>query len=128
MRLCGVKFSLAFILTLALFGLGQSPGWAQSGPPPQPGRPALYEFGAGYCVSCKEMEQVMADLKQTHGGQVEFRMVYADKEKDLFQQYKIMLIPTQVFLDAAGKEVDRHIGALSKEEVLKKLKELKLIN
>ena len=37
------------------------------------------------------------------------------------------LIPTQVFLDASGKVVDRHIGALPKEEVIKKLKELKFI-
>jgi thioredoxin 1 len=115
-------------LLLGIFLLTQPLAAESKTSSPPAGRPALYEFGAGYCVSCKEMEQVMADLKQTHGNQVEFRMVYADKEKDLFQQYKIMLIPTQVFLDAQGKEVDRHIGALSKEEVLKKLKELKLIN
>jgi thioredoxin 1 len=102
------------------------PSWAQ-GSTPTPGKPALYEFGAGYCYSCKEMAKVMAELKKSHSDQVEFRMVYADKEKDLFQQYKIMLIPTQVFLDASGKEVDRHIGPLTKEEVLQKLKELKLI-
>ena len=54
-------------------------------------------------------------------------MVYADKEKPLFQQYQIMLIPTQVFLNAEGKEVDRHVGALTKEQVLAKLKELKFI-
>jgi thioredoxin 1 len=102
------------------------PALAQ-GAAPAPGKPALYEFGAGYCVSCKEMEKVMAALKTTHSGQVEFRMVYVDKEKPLFEQYKIMLIPTQVFLDASGKEVDRHVGALTKEEVLKKLQELKLI-
>ena len=54
-------------------------------------------------------------------------MVYADEEMPLFQQYKIVAIPTQVFFDAAGKEVDRHIGALPKEEVIKKLKELKFI-
>ena len=95
---------------------------------PAKGKPALYEFGAGYCVSCKDMEKVMAELKTTHSDQVEFRMVYVDKEKPLFEQYKIMLIPTQVFLDASGKEVDRHIGPLSKEEVLQKLRELKLIN
>jgi thioredoxin 1 len=97
------------------------------GASPAPGKPALYEFGAGYCVSCKEMEKVMAALKTSHSDQVEFRMVYIDKEKPLFEQYKIMLIPTQVFLDASGKEVDRHIGALTKEDVLKKLQELKLI-
>jgi len=90
-------------------------------------KPALYEFGAGYCYSCKEMEKVMAELKPVYSGQVEFRMVYADKEMPLFQQYKIMLIPTQVFLDASGKEVDRHIGPLTKEEVIQKLKELKFI-
>lgn len=113
-------------LTLAL-SLGPAlPTWSQSGPPPQ-GRPALLEFGAGFCYSCKEMEKVMTELKPTHGDQVEFRMVYVDKEMPLFQQYKIMLIPTQVFLDASGKEVDRHIGPLSKEEVLQKLRELKLI-
>ena len=92
------------------------------------GKPALYEFGAGYCVSCKDMEKVMAELTTTHSDQVEFRMVYVDKEKPLFEQYKIMLIPTQVFLDASGKEVDRHVGPLTKEEVLKKLRELKLIS
>jgi thioredoxin 1 len=97
------------------------------GAAPAPGKPALYEFGAGYCVSCKEMAKIMAALTASHSDQVEFRMVYVDKEKPLFEQYKIMLIPTQVFLDASGKEVDRHVGALSKEEVLKKLKELKFI-
>ena len=94
---------------------------------PVKGKPALYEFGAGYCVSCKEMAKIMAELQPLYGDQLEVRLVYADKDKDLFKQYKIMLIPTQVFLDAAGKEVDRHIGALSKDEVIKKLKELKFI-
>ena len=69
----------------------------------------------------------MAELKASHGDQVEFRMVYADKDKALFQQYKIMLIPTQVFLNASGQEVDRHMGPLTKEEVLQKLKNLRLI-
>jgi thioredoxin 1 len=102
------------------------PAQAQ-GAAPATGKPALYEFGAGYCASCKDMAKVMAELTTTHSDQVEFRMVYVDMEKPLFEQYKIMLIPTQVFLDASGKEVDRHIGALTKEEVLKKLKELKFI-
>ena len=55
-------------------------------------------------------------------------MLYApDKEKPLFQQYKVMLIPTQVFVNAEGKEVDRHVGALTKEQLVAKLKELKFI-
>jgi thioredoxin 1 len=107
--------------------LSPLPAQAQGSAPTQ-GKPALYEFGAGYCYSCKEMEKVMAELKPAYSDQVEFRMVYADKEMPVFQQYKIMLIPTQVFLDASGKEVDRHIGPLTKDEVLKKLRDLKFIN
>jgi thioredoxin 1 len=102
------------------------PTLAQGAAPGQ-GKPALYEFGSKICIPCKEMKVVMAALKASHGDQVEFRMVYVDEEKPLFGQYKIVAIPTQVFLDASGKEVDRHLGALSKEDVIKKLKELKFI-
>jgi thioredoxin 1 len=127
MQSYGRKLIIALIVTLGMVLLGQPrPNGAQSSPPPQ-ARPALYEFGAKTCLPCIQMQQVMAELKQTHGDQVEFRMVYADENKDLFPQYKIMLIPTQVFLDASGQEVDRHIGPLTKEEVLQKLKELKFI-
>ncbi|RJR34605.1 MAG: hypothetical protein C4567_15540 [Deltaproteobacteria bacterium] len=117
----------SLILIAAFFLIFQAfPAWSQNSASPS-GKPALLEFGAGYCFSCKEMEKVMAALKTSHSDQVEFRMVYVDKEKDLFTQYKILMIPTQVFLDASGKEVDRHIGPLTREEVIQKLKELKFI-
>jgi thioredoxin 1 len=114
-------------LAVGFLAVGQALPTQAQGAAPATGKPALYEFGAGYCASCKEMAKIMAELTKSHSDQVEFRMVYMDKEKPLFEHYKIMLIPTQVFLDASGKEVDRHIGALSKEAVLKKLKELKFI-
>ena len=116
-----------FCLAVGFLVVGQPLPTQAQGAAPAKGKPALYEFGAGYCVSCKEMAKIMAELTPQYGDQVEVRMVYADKEKPLFEQYKIMLIPTQVFLDASGKEVDRHVGALTKEEVIKKLKELKFI-
>ena len=115
-------------LVIGMLAVCQPVPTLAQGAAPAAGKPALYEFGAGYCASCKDMAKVMAELTTTHSDQVEFRMVYVDKEKPLFEQYKIMLIPTQVFLDASGKEVDRHVGPLTKEEVLKKLRELKLIS
>ena len=110
-------------LALAVLFIQAAPGWSQT----PKARPALYEFGAGYCASCKEMEKVIAELRASHSDQVEFRMVYADKEKALFQQYKVILIPTQVFLNAEGKEVFRHMGPLTKDQVLQKLRELKFV-
>ncbi len=121
-------FFLGMLLCLmGIFFISQSlPAWSQSAAPQK--KPALYEFGAKTCIPCIQMQKVMTELKASHGDKLEFRMIYADEEKDLFRQYRIMLIPTQVFLNAEGQEVDRHIGPLTKEEVLKKLKELKLIN
>ena len=114
-------------LVVGFLVVGQPlPAQAQ-GAAPATGKPALYEFGAKYCLPCKEMKEVMAALKTSHGDQVEFRLVYTDEEMPLFEKYKIVAIPTQVFFDASGKVVDQHIGALPKEEVLKKLRELKFI-
>ena len=123
---CQLFIKVISLMFLGLLVAHPFLGLAQTSAPPK-ARPALYEFGAGYCFSCKEMEQIMQELKGKYGAQLEVRLVYADKEKDLFQQYKILMIPTQVFLDASGKEVDRHIGALSRDEVLQKLRDLKFI-
>jgi thioredoxin 1 len=101
---------------------------ALASPAPAQGKPALYDFGRGMCSACLEMEKVLTAVKQKYGNQVEIRLVMAEKNADLFKQYKIMLIPTQVFLDAAGHEVERHVGGLSQEQVVQKLKELKFIH
>jgi len=121
------RFGKMVCLLGAALWFWQAPAvWGQNQPAPKP-RPALYEFGAGYCFSCKEMEQIMAEIRGRYGDHLEVRMVYAGKEDELFKQYKIMLIPTQIFLDAAGQEVDRHIGPLSRDEVIRKLRGLKFI-
>jgi len=122
----GTLIALLGLMVGFLLVWGAVPTQAQ-GATPAPGKPALYEFGAKTCIPCQQMKQVMADLKASHGDQMEFRMVYVDENRPLFGQYQIVAIPTQVFLDASGKEVDRHLGALTKEEVLQKLKELKFI-
>jgi thioredoxin 1 len=47
------------------------------------------------------------------------------KEKeDVAKQYKILMIPTQIFFDAQGNELFRHEGFIPKEDILKKWAEL----
>ncbi len=127
MKILGKSLIGMFCLVVGFLVVWQAMPTQAQGSTPAKGKPALYEFGAKYCIPCKEMQKVMAELKPQYGDQVELRMVYSDEERPLFEQYKIMLSPTQVFLDASGQEVDRHIGALPKDEVVKKLKELKFI-
>lgn len=92
-----------------------------------PGRPAVLEFGAKTCLPCIQMQKVIAELTASHGDRVDFRMIYADEQRHLFPRFRITLIPTQVFVDAQGREVERHIGPLTREEMLAKLKQLNFI-
>ena len=91
------------------------------------GKPAIYDFGRGMCYSCIEMGKILDSVKAKYGKQVEIRLIMAEDNQAAFKQYKIMLIPTQVFLDASGKEVFRHIGLFPEKDLLAKLKELKFI-
>ena len=91
------------------------------------GKPALYDFGRGMCVPCMEMEKILGSIKGKYGNQIEVRLVMAEKDEGMFKQYKIMLIPTQVFLDASGKEVFRHVGLYPEPELVQKLQELNFI-
>ena len=127
MKLLRGTFIGLFCLVVGFLMVWQPMPTQAQGAAPAKGKPAVYDFGAKYCVPCKEMQKVVAELKPQYGDQVEFRMVYSDEEMPLFEKYKIVAIPTQVFFDASGKVVDQHIGALPKEELIKKLKELKFI-
>lgn len=96
-------------------------------PPSRKPRPTLLEFGRESCPICKRMEEVMARIKKAYGTQVEVRILHVERQEPLYRQYGIVIIPTQVFLDAAGKEVFRHEGEISQEKLVQKLKELKFI-
>ena len=102
------------------------PTQAQSAAPTT-GKPALYDFGRSMCIPCKEMEKILGSIKGKYGNQIEVRLVMAEKNEDMFKQYKIMLIPTQVFMDASGREVFRHVGLYPEKELVAKLKELNFI-
>ncbi len=112
---------LSFCLAWSLPALGQNTA------APAPAKPALWDFGMGMCAPCIQMEKVLNAIKAKYGDQIEVRLIMADKERPLFQQYKIMVVPTQVFLDANGKEVDRHMGFMPEEALVDKLRKLNFI-
>lgn len=83
------------------------------------------ELGSVRCIPCKMMQPVMQAIETEYAGQVRvvFHDVWTDAGKPYATQYKIRIIPTQVFLDRDGKEYFRHEGFFPKEEVVKVLKQ-----
>lgn len=90
---------------------------------PGGGRPMLLDLGAGTCIPCKQMQPILETLRQEYQGRVTVQIVDVNEHPDWAQKYSIYLIPTQIFLGAEGKELFRHEGFFSREEILGKFKE-----
>ena len=86
--------------------------------------PRLVDLGAGKCIPCKKMAPILEKLKKEYAGRLEVEFIDVWKEPDAGKRYEIRLIPTQIFYDAAGKELFRHEGFFSEGDIMAKWKEL----
>ncbi len=78
------------------------------------------ELGSVNCIPCKMMQPVMKEIEEEYAETVKvvFYDVWTKEGKKYGNEYKVKLIPTQVFLDENGKEFFRHQGFFSKEEIV----------
>jgi len=86
--------------------------------------PKLIDLGAGKCVPCKMMAPVLAEIKKEYKGKLEVVFIDVWENPDEAKKYNIKLIPTQIFYDASGKELFRHEGFFSEQDIMAKYKEL----
>ena len=74
-------------------------------------------FSATWCGPCKTFKPVMNEISG-EGHSVEF--IDIDQSQDLAQKYNVRSVPT-VVVEENGGEIDRIIGAVSKEQIVNKL-------
>jgi thioredoxin 1 len=77
------------------------------------------EFGSTGCSACRKMEKIMEETEAKYGAdvQVVFHNVSEEQSLNLMKYYGIVSIPTQVFLDKQGKEIFRHSGFISFDDI-----------
>jgi thioredoxin 1 len=77
------------------------------------------ELGSVRCIPCRQMQPVMKSIEKKYGDQIRviFHDVWKPEQAEQAKVYGIRLIPTQVFLDADGKEFSRHEGFYPEEEI-----------
>ena len=88
------------------------------------GIPSLIDLGRTFCIPCKLMAPILEELKKEYAGRLHVEFIDVGDNPGAARKYRIRMIPTQIFLDASGKELYRHVGFFSKEDILKKCKEL----
>lgn len=76
----------------------------------------LVDFFADWCGPCKMLSPVIDEIAEE---QTELKVckVNVDDEPELASRYGVMSIPTLVVI-RDGKEVNKSVGVVSKEEIL----------
>jgi thioredoxin 1 len=108
-------------LALFLAALLTSHAFAQTPAQTKP-KITFLELGSVGCIPCKKMVPIMRSIETRYGDQVKVIFHDVRKEKEKAEQYKVNIIPTQVFLDAEGKEIHRHVGYYPEADIDKLLK------
>jgi thioredoxin len=86
--------------------------------------PRLVDLGAGKCIPCKAMAPILEQLRADYAGRLEVAFIDVWKDPDQGRAHQIRMIPTQIFYGADGRELARHEGFMSREEILSEWKAL----
>ena len=84
----------------------------------------MVEFGATGCVPCDMMQPILANLRKKYKDRLNVVFVHVGREQILGARYGIQSIPVQVFFNATGREVFRHVGFYPQAEIEKKLSDM----
>lgn len=83
-------------------------------------KPVLVDFYADWCGPCKMMSPIIEELAKDYEGEIIIGKLNTDENPNTTAQYKVMSIPTMI-LFKDGKELDKVVGAVSKDTLVEKL-------
>ena len=65
------------------------------------------------------MAPILKELSEEYKDRVIIKIIEIDQEVNLTETNRIRLIPTQIFFDSKNKEIFRHEGFMSKDDIKK---------
>ena len=82
---------------------------------------AMIDFWAEWCGPCRMVGPIVEELAKEYGTQANIGKVNVDHNHEITQKYRIMNIPTILFVKN-GEVVDKQVGAAPKAVLEQKLK------
>ena len=83
-------------------------------------KPVLVDFYADWCGPCNAMAPVIEELAKELEGKVKVGKINVDENPDIAVEYNVMSIQTLIVFKN-GKLASKHVGLMSKEEILEEL-------
>ena len=88
---------------------------------PTKGTVTMIDLGAKKCIPCKMMAPILVKLEKAYKGKADIIFIDVWENKQPAQRFKIRAIPTQIFFNAQGKEIYRHVGFLDEKSIVEQL-------
>lgn len=81
----------------------------------------LIDFHAHWCMPCVMMSPIVEEISKKFNGKIKVGKINVDENQDISQKYNVRSIPTFIIFKE-GKIADTFIGAVSKEEMERRIK------
>jgi len=79
--------------------------------------PVMLQFGKSWCPRCKSTKPILDSVARSYAGKALVVPVDVEANKDLVRNFRIRLVPTQIFLQPDRTEFFRHEGILQEQQI-----------
>ena len=86
-------------------------------------KPVIVDFWATWCMPCKMLAPTVEEIANEYKGKYKVAKLNIDDAMDVATNLSVMNIPTLIFF-SNGQEIARMVGAASKKDILKKIREV----
>ena len=81
------------------------------------GKPVMIDFWATWCGPCRILSPTVDEIADEYVDRITVAKCNVDDAEDIAMQFRIMSIPTLIFIKD-GEVVDKRVGLVSKEEIV----------
>ena len=125
MKILRFGICLPLLICLFLFILILGNVWADEFKNlPVKGMVTMIDLGAKKCIPCKMMAPILEKMERKYEGKAAVVFIDVWEHREQAARFRIRAIPTQIFFNAVGEEVYRHVGFLAEKDIVSQLEKM----
>ncbi len=84
----------------------------------------LLELSSATCSTCRKMQPFLREIQDEYKSKLVIKTLDVAARTDIAQKFLVTAIPTQVFINKEGKIHFKHVGYMSKKQIIDVLREM----